>query len=69
MKHAAPGGGVESPDMPVSSEGKGAPRHRLAPPPAEPLLPRSSDESDVGWGGRPDEDDDERMRREVPPHW
>jgi hypothetical protein len=44
------------------------------PPPAvrraadEPVLPRSSDESDRGWGD-PDTDDDERLRREVPPHW
>lgn len=34
----------------------------------DPVLPRSPDESDVGWGGRA-EDDDERFRREVPPHW
>ncbi|NLE70843.1 MAG: hypothetical protein GX609_01935 [Actinomycetales bacterium] len=38
-------------------------------PAAEPVLPRSPDESDVGWGERPDSDDDERLRREVPPHW
>ena len=39
-----------------------------APASADRVLPRSPDESDVGWGGRP-EDDDERFRREVPPHW
>ena len=40
-------------------------------PPAsdDPVLPRSPDESDVGWGGRAEDDDDERFRREVPPHW
>ena len=39
-----------------------------APAGADRVLPRSPDESDVGWGGRA-EDDDERFRREVPPHW
>lgn len=34
----------------------------------DPVLPRSPDESDVGWGEQ-DGDDDERLRREVPPHW
>lgn len=35
-----------------------------------PVLPeRSSDESDVGWGDRPDPDDDERLRQDRPPHW
>jgi len=34
----------------------------------DPVLPRSSDESDHGWG-EPDSDDDDRLRREVPPHW
>ena len=40
-----------------------------APAGADRVLPRSPDESDVGWGGRPEDDDDERFRREVPPHW
>ena len=37
----------------------------------EDLLPQvSSDEDEVGWGDRPGEaeDDDERLRREGPPH-
>lgn len=29
---------------------------------------RSLDDADVGWGERPG-DDDEHLRREVPPHW
>jgi hypothetical protein len=38
------------------------------PDPA-PLVPEdSSDEDETGWGDRPDADDDERLRREVPPH-
>jgi hypothetical protein len=35
-----------------------------------PVLPeRSSDECDLGWGERPEPDDDERLRRDRPPHW
>ena len=52
---------------PVDAE----PVHRSDPrprTPSEPVLPRSPDESDSGWG-EPDSDDDERLRREVPPHW
>lgn len=30
---------------------------------------RAPDDTDVGWGERPDPDDDERFLREVPPHW
>jgi hypothetical protein len=35
------------------------------------VLPeQSADDTDLGWGERPDEaDDDERLRREKPPHW
>lgn len=38
----------------------------------EPLLPSvTEDETDRGWGedSRPDAGNDERLRREVPPHW
>jgi hypothetical protein len=45
---------------------------RAAPPPApdaRPVLPqRGSDETDAGWGERPEPDDDERLREERPPH-
>jgi hypothetical protein len=35
-----------------------------------PVLPqRSSDETDAGWGERPEPDDDERLRQERPPHY
>jgi hypothetical protein len=38
--------------------------------PAGPALPeKSRDESDVGWGERPEPDDDERFSRDRPPHW
>lgn len=33
------------------------------------VLPRSPDDQDTGWGERSDGGDDERLRREVPPHW
>lgn len=39
--------------------------------PDEPVLPdRGADDTDRGWG-EPSEDDDpdERLRRDVPPHW
>jgi hypothetical protein len=38
---------------------------------SKPILPvRSMDDSDVGWGERPErDDDDERFRRDRPPHW
>jgi hypothetical protein len=45
------------------------------PTPAEqrddrPVLPqRSADETDAGWGERPEPDDDERLRQDRPPHW
>ena len=29
---------------------------------------RAADDRDIGWGDRP-EDDDERITRERPPHW
>jgi hypothetical protein len=44
-----------------------------AGPPApddRPVLPqRSRDETDAGWGERPEPDDDERLRQERPPHY
>lgn len=30
---------------------------------------RSLDDSDTGWGDRPEPDDDERLREDRPPHW
>jgi hypothetical protein len=46
-------------------------RRRIARRPAStgPVLPTvTDDERDVGWGEAPEPDDDERLRREVPPH-
>jgi hypothetical protein len=45
------------------------PRIARRPPSTGPVLPTvTDDERDVGWGGSPEPDDDERLRREVPPH-
>lgn len=39
-------------------------------PDDKPVLPvRSKEETDAGWGERPEPDDDERLYRERPPHW
>ncbi|HEY3734640.1 MAG TPA: hypothetical protein VGL63_12060 [Streptosporangiaceae bacterium] len=36
----------------------------------QPVMPRRSlDDTDIGWGERPEPDDDERLSRERPPHW
>jgi hypothetical protein len=36
----------------------------------DPVPPeQSEDDTDRGWGERPDEDDDERIAREKPPHY
>lgn len=36
----------------------------------KPVLPqRSKDDDDRGWGDDPGDDNDERLRRERPPHW
>jgi hypothetical protein len=35
-----------------------------------PVLPEQSpDDTDAGWGERPEPDDDERLRQDRPPHW
>jgi hypothetical protein len=48
---------------PASAGPPAAPDHR-------PVLPqRSSDETDAAWGEWPEPDDDERLRRDRPPHY
>jgi hypothetical protein len=38
--------------------------------PDESLLPaHSEEETGIGWGEAPEPDDDERLRRDRPPHW
>jgi hypothetical protein len=35
-----------------------------------PVLPaQSREDTDVGWGEHPEPDDEERLRRDRPPHW
>jgi hypothetical protein len=57
------------PPRPGDPGGKAAPSVRS--PADKPAVPvRSLDDSDVGWGERPEpDDDDERLYRERPPHW
>jgi hypothetical protein len=53
------------------AEERPANRPRIArrPPSTGPVLPNvTDDERDVGWGETTEPDDDERLRREVPPH-
>jgi ribonuclease E len=40
-----------------------------APDPGPVLPQRGSDETDAGWGERPEPDDDDRLRQERPPHY
>jgi hypothetical protein len=57
-----------APDRPDRT---GTPVLTVRSPADKPALPvRSRDDSDVGWGERPEpDDDDERLYRERPPHW
>lgn len=67
MTGAEPDGAPVS--RPPDPPSRPAPRIARRRPSNRPLLPDvSSDEQDVGWGDRPEPDDDERLRREVPPH-
>lgn len=58
--HAPHGPGASAPAV---TTGAGA----AETPPALPV--RSLDDGDLGWGGVPDESNDERLRQDVPPHW
>jgi len=52
----------KAPDQPPSASPKD--------PDGEPVLPlKSREDTDAGWGERPEPDDDERLYRERPPHW
>ena len=58
----------EAPQEPAADDEIGEPKGPVRPS-AEPVLPdRSLDDTDTGWGERP-QDDDERYLRDVPPHW
>ena len=39
-------------------------------PEDQPVLPeQSEEESGISWGEAPEPDDEERLRRDRPPHW
>jgi hypothetical protein len=41
-----------------------------ARPASAPLLPaQSREDTDVGWGEYRERDDDDRLLRDLPPHW
>ena len=66
-------GGTARPEAPeiASPEPDGEPTDPRAPviDPSAPLVPRrASDDSAVGWH-ESDDSNDERLRRDVPPHW
>ena len=42
---------------------------RADPDDKKALPERTEDEAGVGWNEDPEPDDDERLRRERPPHW
>lgn len=46
-----------------------APSQSPAPDDDRALPVRSLDDGDVGWGERRTDSNDDRLRRDVPPHW
>jgi hypothetical protein len=59
-----------APEPPAEADGTDKPEKRLPARADKPTLPdRGRDETDVGWGERPEPDDDERLNRDRPPHW
>ena len=47
-------------------------RQGYEPTPNDEVLPeQTADDTDLGWGEQPDDEaaEDERLRREKPPHW
>lgn len=58
---------------PPGKPDKEADRPATTRPPApddKPVLPaQSREDTDAGWGERPEPDDDERRYGERPPHW
>ena len=57
------------PDKPDNGADRPA-KARSAPPDDKPVLPaQSPEDTDAGWGERPEPDDDERLYGERPPHW
>lgn len=64
-----PGGGDDRDDGRDVTPEAVAPAEPRARVDDSPLIPdRSADDSDVGWNDGSDSND-ERLRRDVPPHW
>jgi hypothetical protein len=60
----------QAPPEQAPSERTPPERPRPPAPDRGPVLPqRGSDETDAGWGERPEPDDDDRLRQERPPHY
>ena len=56
-------------DTPTAQPPATGPRIARGRSSAGAVLPdTTSDEQDIGWGEIPEPEDDERLRREVPPH-
>ena len=51
----------------TASSSSSAARSDPGDKPAVPV--KSPEDTDVGWGERPEPDDDERLNRDRPPHW
>jgi prolyl-tRNA editing enzyme YbaK/EbsC (Cys-tRNA(Pro) deacylase) len=72
-KLAVPGSMLAALPGAVLLDGLGQPVPPHAParpaPPAPPVHVRAPDDSDVGWGDGPAEDDDRRYLEDRPPHW
>lgn len=55
-------------DSPTGRRDAGQERPR--PRDDAPLIPdRSADDTDAGWGDRGSDSNDDRLLRDVPPHW
>lgn len=72
---ADPDHGTERPAEQAAVTPRGRRRHRRAvggtarTEGPEPRAPKDDADTEAGWGGRPETDDDERILREKPPHW
>lgn len=60
-----------TPADPTSRPGEHAtPAQRTGPAADDPAVPgRSLDDRDLGWGERVEDSNDDRLRRDKPPHW
>jgi hypothetical protein len=56
--------------VPTNSEPLPPAGRRPPEPDDEPVLPaQSREDTDAGWGEQPEPDDEDRLRRDRPPHW